>query len=71
MTRTCPRCRHGSIVSCTIRATDERAAVCDECEAAWLAPADPSDDPFSDLGELLLARDLAQRWSELDISERS
>ncbi len=59
----CPRCGQGPVVMRKVIATAELIAVCEECEAVWPAPTEPSPRGFEDLGEFLAARGLTPEWS--------
>lgn len=54
-----------------ISATNEPLLVCDECEATWFPPTNPSRETFSNLGDVLRERSLPPLWSELESIENA
>ena len=65
----CPRCNQGWVFEAHIKATLERLAICEECEASWIAGTPIAFETFVDMSTILRSKGLSGRWSDLVVHE--
>jgi uncharacterized protein (DUF983 family) len=69
MKKECPRCGQGVLLVATIKMSDERVVVCDECEALWTSEKEPASANFQDMVTFLKSKGIDGAWNALAIEE--